>query len=143
MLGSLHSARAAPPGQNHAPGQTHSELRAPLDLRARLDLRAPLDLQPPIPESPKHEAFPSAARRSLFGGLQADQPAESSEPVESRMSGPGAAAARTPGRAEEFARRIHREGLPLARLWQNKSASLNLGLNQKGKPGLWLVQKVH
>ena len=35
-----------------------------------------------------------------------------------------------------------REGLPLARLWENKSALLSLGLNKKGKPGLWIVQKI-
>ena len=28
--------------------------------------------------------------------------------------------ARVPGRVEEFARRVHREGLPVARLWENK-----------------------
>ena len=45
-------------------------------------------------------------------------------------------------RPEEFARRVHREGLPVARLWQGHSALLSLGLNQRGKPGLWLIQKV-
>lgn len=47
------------------------------------------------------------------------------------------------GRAEDFARRFHREGLPIARLWENHSALVSLGLNPKGKPGLWLVQKTH
>jgi hypothetical protein len=42
---------------------------------------------------------------------------------------------------EAFARRWHREGLPLARLWQNHSALLSLGLSPRGKPGLWLIQK--
>ena len=51
--------------------------------------------------------------------------------------------ARTPGRVEEMALRFHREGLPLARLWENKSALVSLGLNPKGKPGLWLTQKTH
>jgi hypothetical protein len=37
--------------------------------------------------------------------------------------------------------RFHREGLPVARLWENHSALISLGLNAKGKPGLWLVQK--
>jgi hypothetical protein len=45
-------------------------------------------------------------------------------------------------RAQAFARRVHREGLPLARLWGTKSALLSLGLNQRGKPGLWLIQKI-
>jgi hypothetical protein len=56
---------------------------------------------------------------------------------------PDLGSARVPGRMEELARRIHREGLPVARLWENKSALVSLGLNQKGKPGLWLVQKIH
>jgi len=46
-------------------------------------------------------------------------------------------------RAEEFARRVHREGLPIARLWESHSALVSLGLNQRGKPGIWLIQKVH
>jgi hypothetical protein len=50
---------------------------------------------------------------------------------------------RIPSRMEEFARRVHKEGLPVARLWENKSALVSLGLNQKGKPGLWIVQKTH
>jgi hypothetical protein len=51
--------------------------------------------------------------------------------------------ARVMSRAESFARRFHREGLPVARLWENHSALVSLGLNGKGKPGLWLVQKTH
>ena len=31
----------------------------------------------------------------------------------------------------------------MARLFENKSALVHLGLNPKGKPGLWLVQKTH
>jgi hypothetical protein len=38
-------------------------------------------------------------------------------------------------------KRVHREGLPVARLFESKSALVSLGLNQKGKPGLWLIQK--
>jgi hypothetical protein len=41
----------------------------------------------------------------------------------------------------EIAQRVRREGLPVARLFETKSALLHLGLNQRGKPGLWLVQK--
>jgi len=50
---------------------------------------------------------------------------------------------RTMSQAEIFARRVHREGLPVARLWESKSAFLSIGLNQRGKPGLWLTQKTH
>jgi hypothetical protein len=38
---------------------------------------------------------------------------------------------------------IHREGLPIARLWESKSAVVNIGLNQRGKPGLWFTQRMH
>jgi hypothetical protein len=33
--------------------------------------------------------------------------------------------------------------VPIARLWESHSALLSLGLNQRGKPGLWLIQKTH
>jgi len=42
---------------------------------------------------------------------------------------------------EQFIRQARKEGLPLARLWQNEQALLSLGLNRKGKPGLWIIQK--
>ena len=42
---------------------------------------------------------------------------------------------------QEFVHRVHREGLPVARLFEGKSALVHLGLSPKGKPGLWLVQK--
>jgi hypothetical protein len=44
---------------------------------------------------------------------------------------------------QDFVRRVHHEGLPVARLFETKSALLHLGLSPKGKPGLWLVQKTH
>jgi len=33
--------------------------------------------------------------------------------------------------------------VPVARLFETKGALLHLGLNPKGKPGLWQVQKTH
>jgi hypothetical protein len=51
--------------------------------------------------------------------------------------------ARPMSSAEELASRIRQEGLPVARLWQGNLASLSLGLNQKGKPGVWWLQKFH
>jgi len=43
---------------------------------------------------------------------------------------------------EVFVGRVSREGLPFARLWESKSTLLSIGLSPKGKPGLWLTQKV-
>lgn len=64
---------------------------------------------------------------------------------ESRLATLGAEGSheRAMSRAEAAVRRFHREGLPFAKLWQGHTGSLSLGLNQKGKPGLWLVQKTH
>jgi hypothetical protein len=45
--------------------------------------------------------------------------------------------------AQVFARRVHQEGVPVARLWESRSALLSIGLNQQGKPGVWLIQKIH
>lgn len=44
---------------------------------------------------------------------------------------------------QDRVRLFRRDGFPLARLWENKSALVHVGLNQKGKPGLWIVQKLH
>lgn len=44
---------------------------------------------------------------------------------------------------QDFVRKVHREGLPVARLFETKSALLHIGLSPRGKPGLWLVQKSH
>lgn len=64
-----------------------------------------------------------------------------------RDSRPALESMGTPSRIDSpmqaLARRVHREGLPVARLWENKSALVSLGLNQKGKPGLWIIQKIH
>jgi hypothetical protein len=78
-------------------------------------------------------AFPSPHRQFLG----------SQENLQLPSLGTEGAQARVPSRVEEFARRVHKEGLPVARLWENKSALVSLGLNQKGKPGLWIIQKVH
>jgi hypothetical protein len=43
---------------------------------------------------------------------------------------------------EAWVHRVRREGVPIVRLWNSKAALLSIGLNQRGKPGLWLIQKV-
>jgi hypothetical protein len=99
--------------------------------------RLTLDLQPPAPEVTPAEktptTFPSMRRRTLADLEQAQQSSSSSESRQARI----------PGRVEELVLHFHREGLPLARLWENKSALISLGLNPKGKPGLWITQKTH
>jgi hypothetical protein len=116
-VAAMNSALAAPPG-------SHARV-APLDLRASTSTFAAI-------EKKGTATFPSAPRPSMGGERHIDLPALGGEGAQTRM----------PSRAEEFARRVHREGLPLARLWENKSALLSLGLNKKGQPGLWIVQKI-
>jgi hypothetical protein len=90
---------------------------------------------------------PSARELGDFPGASADRPSWGRPRTpggrESNLPALGADAGevRTMSRVESFARRVHREGLPLARLWENHSALVSVGLNAKGKPGLWLVQK--
>jgi hypothetical protein len=47
-----------------------------------------------------------------------------------------------PKSIEETVRQFHKEGLSIGRLWQSRSADLNIGLNPKGKPGVWFVKKL-
>jgi hypothetical protein len=96
-----------------------------------------LDLRPPSTYAPGDFAAASADRPS-WGRPRAPGTRDSNLPA---LGATGET--RVMSRAESFARRFHREGLPVARLWENHSALLSLGLNAKGKPGLWLVQKTH
>jgi hypothetical protein len=98
----------------------------------RLDLHPPLTA-PEAAEKPS-VAFPSSLHRQT--------PAA---PGQLQLPGLGSEGSHAPmrGRVEDFVRRVHREGLPVARLWENKSALVHVGFNQKGKPGLWLIQKFH
>ena len=95
-----------------------------------------LDLRPPSMHAPGDFAAASVDRPS-WGRPRAPGSRDSNLPT----LGAEAGEARAMSRAESLVRRFHREGLPVARLWENHSALLSLGLNAKGKPGLWLVQK--
>jgi hypothetical protein len=40
------------------------------------------------------------------------------------------------------ARQLRRQGLPLLHLWQSQHFQLALGLNSRGRPGIYLTQKM-
>ncbi len=109
-----------------------------------------LDLRPPAvafePSGDEAAAFPSVSHRQWLSSAQEQRApvAESGAHEQSRLPGFRAetSTGRNPGGVEGFARRVRREGLPIARLWENKSSLVSLGLNQRGKPGLWFVQKI-
>ena len=103
----------------------------------RLDLRAPENLaaeRAPTATDDSASAFPSAKRARIV---------PDSRPEEDLPALGGGAAIHSVSRVQEMAQRVQREGVPLARLWETRSALLHVGLSPRGKPGLWLIQKVH
>jgi len=97
-------------------------------MEAHLDLRAP---EHAFTSMETEANFPSAVIHRQIGSedsVQLPSLGAGNPPLRSSMA--------------ELARNFQHEGLPLARLWENKSTLLHIGLNQRGKPGLWLVQKV-
>lgn len=118
---------------------------SPLDLQRldlqRLDLRAPglratenLSVEhAPTAMGDSAGAFPSAKRARIVSESRADDDLPALG---------GGAAIHPMSRVQEMAQRVQREGLPLARLWETRSALLHVGLSPRGKPGLWLIQKV-
>jgi hypothetical protein len=93
-----------------------------------LDLSAPSHL---VETSEKPSAFRSLSQRQTESAEKLQLPKLGSESMHNQPT------------MEERVRAVRREGFPVARLWQNQSALVHLGFNQKGKPGLWIVQKTH
>jgi hypothetical protein len=132
--GLMNVVLAAPPGRAAAHWNTQASTQVPLSLRAPLDLHLPAAAALASQSSAQAPAnFPSALHRAALGAQERIQlPALGADTQQAHIE----------SHMEELARRVHREGVPVARLWENKSALVSLGLNQRGKPGLWLVQKV-
>jgi hypothetical protein len=123
------TAFAAPPGAS----PLNSMSRPSVTQRAsqiHLDLRAPAQSLPAEERAP---VFPSAFAHRRFAATE--------ETAQLPTLAAGNPRVRAP--LPELARHIQHEGLPIARLWENRSALVHIGLNQRGKPGLWLVQKIH
>jgi hypothetical protein len=116
----------------------------------RLDLRAPSDFAA-TRAAPASGSEPSASGSVPFPSVRRasrNEPIEE-QPVEEHLPSLGdtglgntALSMKNTSRAEELTRRLHREGLPVARLWETHSALVSLGLSPRGKPGIWLIQKV-
>lgn len=132
----LNSAFAAPPlGRQsfRAPSQPQAQA-----LAQHLDLRPPSHLE----MASRLELAGNAAERSHF--FAAPTLRQNFSPQEQvPLSAMASDGMRTRPAIQDFVRRVHREGLPVARLFESKSALVHLGLSPKGKPGLWLVQKIH
>ena len=116
----------------HGGGTAHAAT-TPLRLPAnRLDLAPPA--LPPSYNEKIAESFPAAKPHS-----------EAAIESQAKLAGLGNSIGnqRVPGRVEQLARNFHRDGLPVARIFQSENSLVHLGLNQKGKPGLWIVEKIH
>jgi hypothetical protein len=136
----MSSAIASPP----ALGETAFAHRAHAPPAPRLDLQLLMEHSPPASAHGamtgfSATAFPSAIRHLDVG--KADLGTD--DRYQQRALGVGVTNFRTMSQAEALALRVRREGLPVARLLESKSALLSIGLNQRGKPGLWVTQKVH
>lgn len=140
MLNSLvlDSALAGPPMARplfRAPSQPQS---SPQTLPPHLDLRAPLRLEL---GSRLDLAGNAADRGHTFA---TPMPRAASSPQEQvPLSAMASDGMRSRPAIQDFVRRVHHEGLPVARLFESKTALVHVGLSPKGKPGLWLVQKIH
>jgi hypothetical protein len=123
LLGRASGLLAAPP--------SHSSPASHLDFQ-RLDLRPPETLSGGRAFAPgdAQGAFPSAKRAPSTTGAD-DLPAVSN-----------LGTLRMESNLHELVRHAPHEGLPVARLWETKSALLHVGLSPRGKPGLWLIQKL-
>jgi hypothetical protein len=106
-----------------------SQIQAPAQ---HLDLRAPSHaMETGMASEKSASVFPSMLHRQSPSQEQPEVPTLGSEGVHARPT------------IQEFVHKVHREGLPVARLFETKSALVHLGLSPRGKPGLWLVQKTH
>jgi hypothetical protein len=107
------------------------DLRPPESLPGAREASPGVRASAPIGDSAA--AFPSA-KRAQFGNAVGTE--------EEPAAGGNWAALRMESKVHEMERRVPHEGLPVARLWETKTALLHVGLSPRGKPGLWLIQKV-
>jgi len=149
----LGSAMASPPISQDASSLSVKDLVRSMSVAGRLVVRqdmasAHFDLHAPRDPSPTIDRGRADARAftdfpSVTHQLDAGNAKPATDDRRPTALAFGELNFQVMGQAELLARRIHREGLPVARLLETKSALLSIGLNQRGKPGLWLTQKTH
>jgi hypothetical protein len=126
LLGRASGLLAATP--SHSPASR-------LDFQ-RLDLRPPDTLAGGRPSAPG----PVEDSQSVFPSAKHAQPGMTSAAED--LPGGNTATLHMESKVHELVRHVPHEGLPVARLWETKTALLHVGLSPKGKPGLWLIQKL-
>jgi hypothetical protein len=101
-----------------------------------------LDLRPPETLPGAHAPGPIGEHSAAFPSAKHEPSATSTGVDEDLPGNRNWTALRMESKVHEMERRVPHEGLPVARLWETKTALLHVGLNPRGKPGLWLIQKV-
>jgi hypothetical protein len=124
LVGCVGASYAAPPGSVANPGRGAGVAQSSTT-------RLHLDLTPPALDSLKSALNTQSMKPHALGLEERNGLALGADAWQDKPS----------ARMADLVRRVHREGLPVARLWENHSALLSLGLNQRGKPGLWIIQK--
>jgi len=111
--------------------------------------KAALNLAPQtVPSAGRDTVFPSSQIPHIDLGLHTGPDLDLGGDIRRVGAGPDRApdarlAMSSPvGPLAEKIRNMRRDGLPLVHLWQGAHGGFSLGLNARGKPGLWLVEKV-
>ena len=107
----------------------------------RLDFQK-LDLRPPESLSGGRASAPTGDSAAVFPSAKRAAPGTGTGADEELPGGRNFATLHMESKVHEMARHVPHEGLPIARLWETKTALLHFGLSPRGKPGLWLIQKV-
>lgn len=102
----------------------------PLNAAEHLDLSAPSNLIEQITNTGPFRPLSSNRQPAATDGHL-------------RLPGLGSEGMGAQPTMEKRVQEFRREGLPIARLWENHSSLVHVGLDQKGKPGLWVIQKLH
>jgi hypothetical protein len=132
-FGLLNSAAGSPPLRSKKTVLAATQQPGPPSV-AGLDLRLPMNYSAATGDTPEsgHSRASFFRRSATDANERVLAPALHTDDPSFRMM----------SRSALFVGRVRREGLPFARLWESKSALLSIGLNRKGKPGLWLTQRV-
>jgi hypothetical protein len=137
VVGFLSNSMAAPLQSRMAPALQQTAIIAPLDLRMPHDPFIPGNLAGSI--ALELRTFPSGIQhpaRDVAGAGTNDHAIPTglaTSEADFHFASP----------SERFVGRMRREGLPIARLWKSESALLSIGLNKRGKPGVWFTKTFH
>jgi hypothetical protein len=135
----LHQARAEPPLQKITITMSR-ESKVSHDAAPPISAR--LDLRPPVEVHTRDAAAPTPAAAEFFAGNHRRLADDSATRYDPHVV-PSAESTHIMSPLQNLAHNFRQEGLPVAKLFQSNDALLHLGLNPKGKPGLWLVHKLH